>query len=318
MSDAPAVSPAILLAMTAVTGIVDAVSFLAMGRVFTANMTGNVVLLGFAFAGAPGLSISRSSVALIAFLAGAVAGGRMTLDVSGRRWVSRAFLVEASLLALSAALATINPLQPYAVIASTAVAMGLRNAVVRKLGVPDLTTTVLTLTITGLAADSRIGRRRQSPLAATRRRDCGDARRSCRRRSNGDSLHFVPACHLQRHHGRMRNRACADRFKTETVMKIVIGFVLSFVIGAGCRYFDIPAASPPVIPGALIVLAMTLGYTSMDRVLIRKDRAATTKPFCGGPTGLPKAMADSVLKPVHPSTRNAAVGSTRIARRAGK
>ena len=67
-------------------------------------------------------------------------------------------------------------------------------------------------------------------------------------------------------------------------MKIVIGFVLSFLIGAGCRYFDIPAASPPVIPGALIVLAMTL------------DRAATTKHLCGGPTGLPKAMADSALQ----------------------
>jgi XapX domain-containing protein len=78
--------------------------------------------------------------------------------------------------------------------------------------------------------------------------------------------------------------------------KIAIGFVLSFLIGAGCRYFDIPAASPPVIPGALIVLAMTLGYTSMDRVLLRKDRAATTKQWCGGPIGLPKAMADSVLQ----------------------
>jgi uncharacterized membrane protein YoaK (UPF0700 family) len=155
-SDAAAAAPGILLAMTAVTGAVDAVSFLALGHVFTANMTGNVVLLGFAFAGATGVSISRSSVALIAFLAGAVAGGRMALDLSGRRWVSRAFLVEASLLALSAALAIINPLQPYVVIASTAVAMGLRNAVVRKLGVPDLTTTVLTLTITGLAADSRL------------------------------------------------------------------------------------------------------------------------------------------------------------------
>ena len=53
-------------------------------------------------------------------------------------------------------------------------------------------------------------------------------------------------------------------------MKIAIGFILSFLIGAG-RYFDIPAASPPAIPGALIVLAMTLGYTSMDRMLIRKD-----------------------------------------------
>jgi XapX domain-containing protein len=79
-------------------------------------------------------------------------------------------------------------------------------------------------------------------------------------------------------------------------MKIVIGIVLSFLIGAGCRYFDIPAASPPVIPGALIVLAMTLGYTSMDRLLVRKDQQATTEQFCGGPTGLPKAVVDSVLQ----------------------
>ena len=69
------------------------------------------------------------------------------------------------------------------------------------------------------------------------------------------------------------------------MIRIAIGFVLSFVIGAGCRYFDIPAASPPVIPGALIVLAMTLGYTSMDRIVSRKERVATTKHLCGGPTG---------------------------------
>jgi XapX domain-containing protein len=79
------------------------------------------------------------------------------------------------------------------------------------------------------------------------------------------------------------------------MIKIAVGFILSFLIGAVCRYFDIPAASPPVIPGALIVLAMTLGYTSMDRISIQKGRAATTKDLCGGPTGLSKAMADSVL-----------------------
>jgi XapX domain-containing protein len=71
--------------------------------------------------------------------------------------------------------------------------------------------------------------------------------------------------------------------------RILIGFVLSFLIGAACRYFDIPAASPPVIPGALIVLAMTLGYSSMDRVVSRRQHAATTKSLCGGPTGLPVA-----------------------------
>ena len=77
------------------------------------------------------------------------------------------------------------------------------------------------------------------------------------------------------------------------MIRIAIGFVLSFLIGAGCRYFDIPAASPPVIPGALIVLAMTLGYSSMDRVL-QKDRVATTKHLCGGPTGLSKAAAGPI------------------------
>jgi XapX domain-containing protein len=68
---------------------------------------------------------------------------------------------------------------------------------------------------------------------------------------------------------------------------------LSFVIGAGCRYFDIPAASPPVIPGALIVLAMTLGYASMDRLLTNKnpESVATTKQLCGGPSGLPASKS---------------------------
>jgi XapX domain-containing protein len=140
------------------------------------------------------------------------------------------------------------------------------------------------------------GRRRQSPLAPALGRHCGDGRGSYRRRSNSESFHLAPACRLQRNHGGMRRGAIANRIKTETVMiKIAVGFVLSFLIGAGCRYFDIPAASPPVIPGALIVLAMTLGYTSMDRVLIKKDRPATTKNLYGGPTGLPKVMADSVL-----------------------
>ena len=72
-------------------------------------------------------------------------------------------------------------------------------------------------------------------------------------------------------------------------MRIPIGLVLSFVIGPGCSYFDIRAASPPVIPGALIVLTMTLGYTSLHRLVTNKNpkAVATTKHLCGGPTGLP-------------------------------
>jgi XapX domain-containing protein len=88
------------------------------------------------------------------------------------------------------------------------------------------------------------------------------------------------------------------------MIRIAIGFALSFIIGAGCRYFDIPAASPPVIPGALIVLAMTLGYSSMDRMLVRKNQNATTKHLCGGPTGLPVDLQAGAPKRVMPESKS--------------
>ena len=63
------------LVLTGVTGIVDAVSILGLGRVFVANMTGNVVFIGFALAGAPGFSVTGSFSALAGFLAGACSPG---------------------------------------------------------------------------------------------------------------------------------------------------------------------------------------------------------------------------------------------------
>jgi uncharacterized membrane protein YoaK (UPF0700 family) len=158
--------PSILLSMTAVTGMVDAVSFLALGHVFTANMTGNIVFLGFAIGGAAGLSVSGSLMALICFAVGALLGGWMTREMipqgSGAT-LARALVIETIFFFLAAAV-SIGFAAPYAdhkqkifsVIALTAVAMGLRNSVVRKLAIPDLTTTVLTLTIAGLAADSSL------------------------------------------------------------------------------------------------------------------------------------------------------------------
>jgi len=78
-------------------------------------------------------------------------------------------------------------------------------------------------------------------------------------------------------------------------MKIAIGLLLGFLIGVGCRFFDIPVPSPPVLPGALLVVAMTLGYTSTDRILAKKERAAaTTKHLCGGPTGQSAAHLKAV------------------------
>src|SRR5213082_983101 len=154
-SPEPILAP-LLLGLTVVTGLVDAVSYLALGHVFTANMTGNVVFLGFAAAGGNGLSAPRSGTAVVAFLLGAVIGGRMATGLSGgprHRWTGVAFGAEAALLFAAMALA-IEPTRVYAVIALTGLAMGIRNATARRLAVPDLTTTVLTLTMTGLAADS--------------------------------------------------------------------------------------------------------------------------------------------------------------------
>jgi uncharacterized membrane protein YoaK (UPF0700 family) len=100
----------LLYLFTAVTGLVDAVSYIALGHVFTANMTGNIVFLGFALAGVPGLSASRSLTALGAFLVGALIGGRLATTLaplSNNRWRMTAFGSEAIFL-LGATLASIS------------------------------------------------------------------------------------------------------------------------------------------------------------------------------------------------------------------
>jgi uncharacterized membrane protein YoaK (UPF0700 family) len=155
--------PPLLLSMTLVTGLVDAFSYLVLGHVFVANMTGNIVLLGFALAGAPGFSITASAAALLAFSAGAVIGGRLGARHSAHRGRlhSSAGAIQAVFLAASVILAAVSggPVTGgyrYALIGVLGVAMGIQNAAARKIAVPDLTTTVLTLTITGIAADSAL------------------------------------------------------------------------------------------------------------------------------------------------------------------
>src|SRR5438270_9228101 len=73
-----------LLVLTFTTGVVDAVSYLGLGRVFTANMTGNVVLLGFGIAGSGGLPVVAPVVSLVAFLLGAGAGGVLAARLAER------------------------------------------------------------------------------------------------------------------------------------------------------------------------------------------------------------------------------------------
>ena len=155
--------PTLLLAFTMLTGLVDAISYLTLGRVFVANMTGNVVFLGFAIAGATDLSIPASLVAIGAFLGGALAGGRLASRAGDHRGrlLAIATYIEIALVGAALAVSLAAPradddIVRYSFIVLLALSMGLQNATARRLGVPDLTTTVLTLTLTGLAADSAL------------------------------------------------------------------------------------------------------------------------------------------------------------------
>ena len=152
--------------VTFATGIVDAVSYLGLGRVFSANMTGNVVLLGFAAARTPGLSVERSTVALIAALAGGVYAGRLEKNLrpqNRRRWIVSAAASECGLLSIAAILAFFwaasnspSPAVEFSLIALTAFGMAIRNSTVRHMGAADITTTVLTLTVAGLSSESSL------------------------------------------------------------------------------------------------------------------------------------------------------------------
>ena len=155
--------PPLLVGLTVVTGLVDAFSYLVLGHVFVANMTGNVVFLGFALAGAPGFSITASLSALAAFWVGALIGGAVSSRRAGHRGrlLASATGLQVVLCAVAVLLAVlagsdVGAAYRYPLIGLLAVAMGLQNAAARRLSVPDLTTTVLTLTITGTAADSAV------------------------------------------------------------------------------------------------------------------------------------------------------------------
>jgi uncharacterized membrane protein YoaK (UPF0700 family) len=166
--------PSMMVLMTVVTGLVDAFSYLVLGHVFVANMTGNIVFLGFALAGAPGFSISASLAALGAFVVGAAIGGRLFVYRSTHRGslLVTAASIQSVFLAIAFILATqtANPSTGgyrFALIGMMGIAMGLQNATARKLAIPDLTTTVLTLTITGMVAD--LGHVKQLSITNVRR-----------------------------------------------------------------------------------------------------------------------------------------------------
>ena len=166
-----------LVVLTVVSGLIDAVTFVGLNQVFVANMTGNVALLGFALGGASGLSAAASLASLLAFFAGALLGGRLhgVLGERRRAWLATVLGLQ---LALTVAATLLSVLvrphhhNDYSLIVLLAVAMGMQGATARRLAVPDLTTIVVTQTLTGLAADlapqgSEGGRWRRRLLAVS-------------------------------------------------------------------------------------------------------------------------------------------------------
>lgn len=146
-----------LLILTVVTGILDAVCFIALGQVFVAMQTGNVIFLGIGFAGTAGAAVTGPLVSLLAFLVGAAAAAFFVRPVGPGQPGSLAGPIEIGMLGLAtlgAAVATVEPgaFVAYLLIAVLSSAMGLRNTIARRVGDPNLATTVLNLTLTALAS----------------------------------------------------------------------------------------------------------------------------------------------------------------------
>ncbi|MFW0793252.1 YoaK family protein [Gordonia sp. CPCC 205515] len=156
--DTPFRHVALMVTLTFVTGVVDAGGYLGLDRVFVGNMTGNVVILGMGFAGADGLPVLGPALALITFIVGAGIAG-LALRSTPTGWSPRLTAVagtSVTLVAVTAVLVGLTSAESASGIvaaAITACAMGMQAAVARKVGVADVTTVVVTSTITVWAVD---------------------------------------------------------------------------------------------------------------------------------------------------------------------
>ncbi|HXM58247.1 MAG TPA: YoaK family protein [Candidatus Dormibacteraeota bacterium] len=154
MFDSRLTRDVLLVALTAAAGWTDALSYAALGHVFTANMTGNLVLLGLALARVEATTVERSAAALAGFAAGALAGSVIARRGPASAWpprVTAALGVEAALLVAFAALWLAGG-PPDGLIALAALGMGVQSSAVRRLDVPGVATTFVTGTITALMA----------------------------------------------------------------------------------------------------------------------------------------------------------------------
>jgi uncharacterized membrane protein YoaK (UPF0700 family) len=151
----------LMMVLTFVTGLVDAVGYLGLDRVFTGNMTGNLVILGMGLAGEDSLPVAGPLAALVAYVFGAAVAGRLLQRhrPALKAGVTALFLVNAGVLtALATVLATVPiagaSTAGAAIAAAIAALMGAQAATARALAVADMTTVVVTSTITAYASET--------------------------------------------------------------------------------------------------------------------------------------------------------------------
>jgi uncharacterized membrane protein YoaK (UPF0700 family) len=155
--------PAMLVALTVLAGIVDATSILKLGHVFVATMTGNLVFVGLAIAGAKGFAIVPCLLSIGGFIAGALVGGRACRASHGHRGRALRNVLDVKLV-LATVVAVLAITHSHlsvgirdTIIVLLAASMGCQLAAIRFLKVPDLLTVVLTLTITGVLTERGLG-----------------------------------------------------------------------------------------------------------------------------------------------------------------
>jgi uncharacterized membrane protein YoaK (UPF0700 family) len=154
---------AALLLLTFATGLADSISFLVLGHVFVANMTGNVIFLGFWLAPKSSIDLTAVVVVMPAFVSATILGGRLMrhFGEQTRRWITTVLGTEIVLLVAMSLLAGTGVLRYHdntklILIGILTMTFGLQHSTARQFGIRELTTTVLTSTIVGLGVDSRL------------------------------------------------------------------------------------------------------------------------------------------------------------------
>lgn len=156
--------PALLMALTVVAGVLDATSILRLGGVFVATITGNLVFIGLALAGAKTFAVSTPALAVGGFVVGVPIGAWACRAGRSHRGLALRNVMAIKLwLAGAVVVVAITTASPFAgtardvIVVLLAMSMGCQLAAIRYLKVPDMMTVVMTMTLAGALSERASG-----------------------------------------------------------------------------------------------------------------------------------------------------------------